>query len=137
MTDNKKILSKWARYCKRHGLIYKQPLTSEMDIDGDFVILQNCNGVLARYNMVTGKFSLPEEVVRKKESAIYDKAMKALIKFHDDNPDVYDEYGRYQGQRLWIQPARELTRITWKYVYFSNINGLLAKYNRRTKEIII
>ena len=29
-----------------------------------------------------------------------------------------------------------MTKVTWKYVYLYNSNGLLAKYNRKTKEII-
>lgn len=136
MTENNKILSKWALYCKRHALIYKQPLTSEMDIDGDFVILQNCNGVLARYNMVTGKFSLPEEVVRKKKSAIYDEALKALIAFHKHKPDVYDEFGNYLGTRRWVQPSKFDSVVGRKYVYLNNINGLIAKYDMKKKQIV-
>ena len=67
----------------------------------------------------------------------FERALKALISFHKRNPSVYDRYGRYVGERMWGQPTRSMTEVTWKYVYLYNINGLLAKYNRQTKRIVI
>lgn len=66
----------------------------------------------------------------------YEVALNALIKFHEENPNVYDGSGYWLGARVWQQPAQAMTKVTWKYVYLYNINGLLAKYNRKTKEIV-
>lgn len=49
--------------------------------------------------------------------------------------DAYFEYCKKHGY-IYQQPCRCSTVITWKYVYLYNINGLLAKYNRRTKRIV-
>ena len=68
----------------------------------------------------------------------YTVAVEALMLFHKRNPDVYDdETGEWIGQRRWVQPCEADSKVTWKYVYLSNTNGLIAKYNRRTGEIII
>lgn len=67
----------------------------------------------------------------------YKKAMAALKSYHKNNPDVYDANGRWMGTREWVQPCESYTRVTWKYVYLSNINGLIAKYNRMTGEVTI
>ena len=68
---------------------------------------------------------------------LHSEAIEALTQFFKNNPDVYDENGRWVGVRRWVQPCESITKVTWKYVYLSNINGLIAKYNRRTGEIII
>lgn len=130
------IMQKWGRYCSRHGYPYIQPSTSDMDFDGDFVILRNCNGVIARYNTVTGKFTLPKRTERKAEGILYDVALEALIRYHDANPSVYDANGIYAGERIWQQPARDMTRFTCRYVYLNNVNGLVAKYDFRRHCII-
>ena len=55
--------------------------------------------------------------------------MDALVNYHRENPGVFDCYGRYQGERRWVEPSKALSRITWKYVYLNNLNGLIAKYD--------
>ena len=67
----------------------------------------------------------------------YEMALAALKTFHENNLDVFDANGAWMGERMWIQPSESLTKVTWKYVYLSNINGLIAKYNRQTGEVII
>lgn len=67
----------------------------------------------------------------------YEEALEALMQFHNDNPSVYDEFGRYVGERVWVQPCESQTKVGRKYVYLNNINGLIAKYNMRTGEIIL
>jgi hypothetical protein len=71
------------------------------------------------------------------EPLLYEEALNAFIRYHKNHPDVYDDNGRWIGTRIWVQPSRSLSKVTWKYVYLNNINGLLAKYNRQKKEIII
>ena len=66
----------------------------------------------------------------------YEVALNALIMFHKRNPNVYDENGNWLGERVWQQPARSMTKVTWKYVYLYNASGLLAKYNRKTMEFV-
>ena len=53
--------------------------------------------------------------------------------------DAIDAYYRFckRNNYVYLQPCRSSTEVTWKYVYLYNINGLLAKYNRRTKKIIV
>ena len=68
---------------------------------------------------------------------LYYEALEALLLYHKNNPDVYDANGRWLGVRRWQQPCCLLTKVTWKYVYLSNINGPIAKYNRKSGEIII
>ena len=70
-------------------------------------------------------------------NAFFEEALDALIKFHRENPSVYDDFGRYVGERIWVQPCQTDSVIGHKYVYLNNINGLIAKYNMRTGEIII
>ena len=60
---------------------------------------------------------------------LYQEAVDALMKYHRENPSVVDCYGRYQGERRWVEPSEALSRITWKYVYLNNTNGLIAKYD--------
>lgn len=67
----------------------------------------------------------------------FEEALDALIRFHEENPYVFDELGRFVGIRSWVQPDASMTRVTKRFVYLYNINGQLAKYNRRTHEIII
>lgn len=68
---------------------------------------------------------------------LYLEALKALIAFHKRKPDVYDEFGNYLGTRRWVQPSEFDSVVGRKYVYLNNINGLIAKYNLQTGEIII
>ena len=68
---------------------------------------------------------------------LYQEALEALALFHKCNPDVYDADGKWVGVRRWQQPCSNLTKATWKYVYLFNTNGLIAKYNRKSGEIII
>ena len=35
-----------------------------------------------------------------------------------------------------VYPSKGLTEVTWKYVYLYNHDGLIAKYNRRTRKIV-
>lgn len=65
------------------------------------------------------------------------EAVKALQKYFKNNPEVYDTNGRWVGVRRWVQPCESDTKTTRRFVYLSNINGLIAKYNRTTGEITI
>ena len=38
----------------RNGLIFNQPNAGLSEVDGNIILLRNCNGVLARYR-ITGK----------------------------------------------------------------------------------
>ncbi len=67
----------------------------------------------------------------------FKEAVNALLQFHKDNPSVYDEFGRYQGERLWVQPSECDSVIGRKFVYLNNINGQIAKYDIKKGEIII
>jgi len=67
----------------------------------------------------------------------YDEALTALVKFHEQNPSVFDDFGRYQGERIWVQPSKSDSKTGRKYVHLRNINGPIARYNLRTKEITI
>ena len=67
----------------------------------------------------------------------YEEALDALLQFHKENPSVYDEFGRYVGERVWVQPSQWLSWVGRKYVYLNNINGLIAKYNMHTGEVVI
>ncbi len=66
---------------------------------------------------------------------IFNEALDALKLFHHDNPSVYDDFGRYVGERTWVQPSEALSVVGRKYVYLNNINGRIAKYNMQTGEI--
>ena len=68
---------------------------------------------------------------------LFKEALDALILYFKNNPSVFDEYGRYIGERRWVQPCEALTTVGRKYVYLNNINGPIAKYNMQTGEIII
>lgn len=67
----------------------------------------------------------------------YDEALEALILYFKENPSVIDNNGVYHGERIWVQPSEALSTIGRKYVYLNNCNGLIAKYNMQTGEIII
>lgn len=66
----------------------------------------------------------------------YDEALEALILYFKENPSVIDN-NVYHGERIWVQPSEALSTIGRKYVYLNNCNGLIAKYNMQTGEIII
>ena len=68
---------------------------------------------------------------------LYLEAVKALECYHKNHPSVFDEFGRYQGERIWVQPSEFESEIGRKYVYLRNINGLLAKYDIKKRRIII
>ena len=65
------------------------------------------------------------------------EALDALHLFFKENPSLYDDGGVYLGERIWIQPSESLSTIGRKYVYLNNCNGLIAKYNMQTGEVII
>ena len=53
----KEAYASWYRYCQRKGYIYQQPnihITTEMS---DRIILANCNGYLATYDLETRRIS--------------------------------------------------------------------------------
>lgn len=68
---------------------------------------------------------------------LFIEAIDALRKFHKENPSVYDDFGKYVGERKWVQPSQMDSVIGRKFVYLNNINGPIAKYNIKTGEIII
>lgn len=70
-------------------------------------------------------------------NVFYEEALDALIKFHKENPSVFDDFGKYVGERIWVQPSQMDSVIGRKYVYLNNINGPIAKYSIKTGEIII
>lgn len=67
----------------------------------------------------------------------FDEALEALILYYKENPSVIDNNGVYCGEREWVQPNEALSTIGKKYVYLNNCNGLIAKYDMQTGEIII
>ena len=54
------IIVKWFKYCKRNGLIYKQPLCS-LERDDKYAYLTNCNGELARFNLNNHRFEFADD----------------------------------------------------------------------------
>lgn len=70
-------------------------------------------------------------------NVLFEEALDALIKFHKKNPSVFDDFGKYVGERIWVNPSQMDSVIGRKYVYLNNINGPIAKYNIKTGEIII
>lgn len=68
---------------------------------------------------------------------LFFEAVEALADFAKRNPSVYDEFGRYQGERLWVQPSECDSVIGRRFVYLNNINGQIAKYDIKKGEIII
>ena len=51
--SDKKLIDRatlaYYRRCVRNGLIFNQPDKGLSEVDGDIIVLSNCNGVLARY----------------------------------------------------------------------------------------
>lgn len=52
MSDKKLIYratKAYYQHCLRNGQIFSQPDKGLSEVDGDYVVLRNCNGVLALY----------------------------------------------------------------------------------------
>ncbi|MBR0117263.1 MAG: hypothetical protein IJM04_08240 [Prevotella sp.] len=58
--EEKEIIKKWQKFCKNNGIVETPP--SLQWVSKNVVELYNINGTLAKFNTLTGKFTLPNRV---------------------------------------------------------------------------
>ena len=58
------------RHCVSNGLIFNQPNMGLSEVDGDFVVLRNCNGVLAKYRITAKGLRFVEDSVAEDQTYV-------------------------------------------------------------------